>query len=302
MSNRMLVVTLVLLGCGAGADEATPSTSSGGDSLATEPEDPEPVSQLTAEQRGVLEPELRRYGSGWTLSDIEKVYTVQATAIRGGYDLLFVARGHSGLFSAPRILIGGTFSGSQLNLPEGPELTEAQRDQADSALRAARELWLIGSGDECQRLDLREGLTSIVGQGTLQTRLHDGRAVLMVTHERGDPFVVVVDLEERKILEASHRSMPPILGRGMLDMDEVTFIDQALRRHGDFGVYGNVTRGLRALVEDSRVRITRAEDHYGIGIYTHDGHGHDFSFSIDRTTGVIENMAAGHSVSVDEME
>ena len=295
----------MVLGCGA--DEGgTPSDREvgGGGEMIEEETELEQTSQLTAEQRAVLEPELRRYGSGWTLSEIEKAFTVAATAIEGGYELHFVARGRSGLYSRPSIVIGGSFSGSQLHLPDGPELTAQQRAAADAALRNTGELWLLTRG-QCTLFDTRGGLDAIVGAGSLQTRLHAGHGVLMITAESHpdtfqDPFVIVVDLERARVVEAREVSLPPSADTRMLSATEVEVIDRALRTHGNFGVYGDVTMGLRALVTQFNVNLNaRADGRYHMGVNPRDGHGHSLGFVLDPEAGTIEDMAAGHMVTPD---
>lgn len=290
------------VGCATGTDETSPPDPppTEGDEVIGQDSAETQTSQLTTEQRAVLEPELRRYGSGWTLSEVEKEFTVSATPIADGYELHFVARGLSGLYSRPRIVIGGSFSGSNLHLPEGPELDAEQRAAVNAALRDTGEIWLLTRG-QCTLLDTRGGLDPIVGADRVQTRLYDGRAVLLITREpHHDEFVMVVDLQRSRVVEAREVSLPPMADTRMMNAAEVELIDRALRTHGSFGVYGDVTMGLRALVEHFDVRINaRTDGRYHMGVDPRDGHGHSLGFTIDPDTGSIDDMAAGHMVSPD---
>ncbi len=79
-------------------------------------------------------------------------------------------------------------------------------------------------------------------------------------------------------------------------IDAINFVDEALKKYGDFGVYGDLSSGLEELVKDKLIiEITLETTNYFISIYPEntDLGGHDFSFSIDKETGLISDVAVG---------
>src|SRR5205823_12343505 len=81
-----------------------------------------------------------------------------------------------------------------------------------------------------------------------------------------------------------------------LDLATVEFLDAAFRKNGDFGVYGGVTEGLRALAreENFELQIHPGKTHFRVSLSPKDGHGHFLHFDLDAKSGAIENCAAGH--------
>lgn len=299
MKNMLtLALVLALAGCGSSAPEAREAPAQAAE-LEPEPmPEPAPEPGLTAEQREVLAPELERFGSGWALSRIEESYVVEATPIEGGYDLLFTARGSSGLFARQQIEVGGSFRGDDLQPPEAPELSAAQLAQADEALRASERRWLIDAYHRCTLLDLSGGLDALGARGELQTRFYRDRAVLVTPDERADTFVVVVDLDAGTVIEARPYSMPPNGATDQLSAEEAQLIDRALREHGDFSPYGDVRAGLEALVTESTVQIRRSEESFAINVMSSGG-GHELMFSVDRSTGAIDGVMSAIPSDLD---
>lgn len=78
----------------------------------------------------------------------------------------------------------------------------------------------------------------------------------------------------------------------VLDPREV-LVDQAMRTHGDFGVYGDLRAGLAAISTDCTVELTDVEQR---GIYVsvvpRDGHGHEYQFLVT-PNGLIEDPVFG---------
>lgn len=107
-------------------------------------------------------------------------------------------------------------------------------------------------------------------------------------------FCASVDLNSRTVEEFCFRSFPPRRHGRWLRAEEVEFIDRHLRQNGDFGVYGSVTMGLRALADNFELRIGETESAFSFSVVPRDGHGHFLRFQMDRRTGEVGAAAAGH--------
>ena len=76
--------------------------------------------------------------------------------------------------------------------------------------------------------------------------------------------------------------------------ESIDFVDKALRKHGNFDVYGDLSGGLEELSKDMRIKIIDKDIYYSIDIYPSSGvGGHDFSFKIDKETGQISDVVVG---------
>lgn len=65
----------------------------------------------------------------------------------------------------------------------------------------------------------------------------------------------------------------------VLDPREV-LVDQAMRTHGDFGVYGDLRAGLVAVSTDCTVELTDVENGIYVSVVPRDGHGHEYQFLV----------------------
>ncbi len=74
-------------------------------------------------------------------------------------------------------------------------------------------------------------------------------------------------------------------------------LDEALKKSGDFGVYGNLSSGLENLVNDFIVTITEKKKAYFIDCGPLSGYGHDCQFSINKKLKIIDK----NSVCVGEV-
>jgi hypothetical protein len=77
-------------------------------------------------------------------------------------------------------------------------------------------------------------------------------------------------------------------------------IDQALREHGDLGVYGDLSAGLEALEADFVVTIHAKVFGWYVDAYPHSGEGHDFGFNVNRVTGKISDVVVGELAAEPE--
>ena len=76
--------------------------------------------------------------------------------------------------------------------------------------------------------------------------------------------------------------------------EALNFVDQAIRRHGDFGVYGNLTAGIEALAQAGcTVGVKENEDGYSVNVLPIDGHGHFHHFQVFKN-GKVGESACGH--------
>ncbi|MBL4636939.1 MAG: hypothetical protein JKY56_24010 [Kofleriaceae bacterium] len=255
---------------------------------------------MSPEQRSRIEQRLSEYGPGWNLEHIEKQFTIDVDETPSGFTLTFTARGKSGLWSTRWLGNKTDFRGGALATPEGAELSPEQRRSVSEVLKAKATLWMIESTNGfVQKLDLTQGIEGLQGAGTLETRWRGGLALLYFFNSQHQassaPFVLAVDLNANSIVEGGWHDLPPRESH-LLQPDEFSFLDNALRTNGDFGVYGAVTEGIAELAANSNLTIVRSAESYSVSISPRDGHGHELSFSIDRKTGEISNMAAGHSI------
>jgi hypothetical protein len=255
---------------------------------------------MTPEQRPLVATKLRAFGSGWALENLEKRFTLAVTETPLEYEIGLTARGASGLWTVKHLLKEKTgLSGENLAIPAGEELTPAQRSQADAILKQMRTVWLHQPNGRTEPLDLATGIAALAGKRTVTTRAREVFAVFYM--KSADPmdqdlFVVEVDLAARRITEACWQSVPPN-ETGMIAPEDIALVDTAMRKYGDFGVYGNVTAGLVALSKTSGIVITPSSTHISVALGAEGGH--DLSFRVDRKTGKLEGVAAGHSVGPD---
>lgn len=69
-------------------------------------------------------------------------------------------------------------------------------------------------------------------------------------------------------------------------------VDQAMRTHGDFGVYGDLRAGLVAVSTDCTVELTDVENGIYVSVVPCDGHGHEYQFLVTQN-GSIEDPVFG---------
>lgn len=263
---------------------------------------------MTPEQRTALTSKLRAFGSGWALENLEKRLTLAVRETPSEYEIELTARGASGLRTVKHLLKQTTgLSGERLAIPAGDELTPAQRSQAGSILARTKALWLRQPSGHTGPIDSSRGLdalaaidfeTVITGHArkrTLTTRARDGFAVLYLTSldDLEDIFVVEIDLTAGRVADACWQSVPPN-ETGWIAPEDIALVDTAMRKYGDFGVYGNVTAGLMAMSKTSGLVITPTPDDISVSLGAEGGH--DLSFKVDRKTGKLEGVAAGHRV------
>ncbi len=187
-------------------------------------------------------------------------------------------------------------------LPTAPELDPTDLSLVDQGLQKCGELWMLEPLNRlCEIYDLSSGVEGLRSGRQLLTRRLGDRAVLYFSDSETfeDYFCVSVDLQNQDILEALWVDLPMSPGHRLTDQER-EFIDQGLREYGNFGVYGDVTQGLRSLVQAFETRIGVFADSYGFALEPPDGYGHSLSFWMDAQTGEIIDIAAGHTEPDDD--
>ena len=77
----------------------------------------------------------------------------------------------------------------------------------------------------------------------------------------------------------------------------IELVDESLKKYGDFGVYGNLSLGLRSILEENRVEISDLGLRLNVSIAPLSGAGHDFQFEIDKESLRISGLVVGQVIS-----
>ena len=257
------------------------------------------MADLTNEDLAFLDENFKRFGTAWAggVGDLERHFEVDIRSIRGRYELNLTTR------ATPRVryihnvdMKSGAMWGGNPELPRAPSLDSSDLSRVDHVLQRCGELWMLEPlNNLCEIYDLSSGVEGLRAGRELSTRHLGHLAVLYLSDSErtSDYFCVSVDLQAQEILEALWVDLPMSPGR-RLTAQEQEFMDRGLRQYGDFGVYGNVTQGLRSLVQGSNTRIAVLDGSYGFFVDPLDGQGHWLNFIMDARTGEIGDCAAGH--------
>ncbi|MDH5652117.1 MAG: hypothetical protein OEZ39_09695 [Gammaproteobacteria bacterium] len=255
---------------------------------------------------------LLNYGQKWAggIAHMEQDYTITLTKTADSYVL------DATLKLPPAISVtqtlarsGDGFRAEPYRLPELRELNHEELATIDDILKKTRQLILLTSSNGYLKVvDTSQGYKEIAKQQineseqetvadeiTIATR-KNGEFAILYYRKKWDPwFCLWFDLDKKQIGGANWIDIPMNNG-GYLAPADVEFIDHALKKHGDFGVYGNVTGGLLEQAKYFQVQINHDPKNklWLIDINPHDGHGHFLQFYIDKTTGKIGGMSAGH--------
>ena len=270
---------------------------------------------ITDEDRAFLNENFTRFGEAWRpgLDGLEKFFQLSLTKKRKAFLIDLVSLGWPGLrFQITVQRKDGRMSHTGPDLPKGNPLDSADLERVNECLSSIGELWVLEPlNSRCLCLDLSSGLVGLRSDEQISshwvdgadqlrprkvdTRWVDGMAVLYLTDEQwaGEMICIGLDLERAEIVGVEYVDLPPGSGR-YLCAEDVAFFDQSLKEHGDFGVYGNLTPGLRWLIEHFEVNIKPGDGGYDVSANPRDNHGHFFNFWIEEKTGRIDGVAAGH--------
>lgn len=76
----------------------------------------------------------------------------------------------------------------------------------------------------------------------------------------------------------------------------VAFVSDALRKYGDFGVYGDLSAGLEELSKKYEIVILSRHDHYVVTLVPDSQTGHEFNFKVSMS-GEIRDIMVGEMAS-----
>ena len=83
--------------------------------------------------------------------------------------------------------------------------------------------------------------------------------------------------------------------------EAIAGVDRGLKLHGNFGPYGDLTCGLGPILRDGKVAIVDGPGHYRVSIAPRSGGGHDFSFLVDKASGLISGLVVGSVLPPPEL-
>jgi hypothetical protein len=278
---------------------------------------------ITDEDIAFLNENFTRFGEGWKpgLAGLEKSFQVSLTKKRKTFqiDLISLA------WTRVRYQItiqrkGGSMSHTGPDLPEGNPLESTDLERVDACLATIGEMWMLEPLNcRCLCLNLSAGLDGLrrdeqiathcvdgadqLRPRKVDTRWVDGVAVLYLNDEQwvGEMICIGLDLDRAEIVDVDFVDLPPKAG-SYLSAKDVAFFDRSLKEHGDFGVYGNLTPGLRWLIEHFEVNIKPGDGGYDVSANPRDNHGHFFDFWIEEKTGRIDGVAAGHFLPEPDLD
>jgi len=277
--------------------------------------------QMKEQDRKKINKLFSHYGSKWSkgIEQIEKDYDVVISRTNREYSLEISSKLPPALKLSMHL--GDDEKGNPtftfdpgFTYPPTPELTKDELKAVDQILKTRKQIWMVTPGNQyLQVFDLSSGLHSFDKQRfeevsrhktgkpisykhTLVTRKNGQFAVLYLKYSEwwDSVFCIWIDQDKKIIAGANWIDVP--MGRGfLLSVEDFNFIDQALRKNGDFGVYGSVTEGLLALSKHFQIQLSDSnEGNWWLHITPFDGHGHFLGFSIDKATGSIGSPLAGH--------
>ncbi len=73
----------------------------------------------------------------------------------------------------------------------------------------------------------------------------------------------------------------------------IQVVDKSLKRHGNLGVYGDLSAGIEQVTMDHYVTITDTKNYYHVMIAPDRQGGHDFCFKIDKNTYELYDVIVG---------
>jgi len=241
------------------------------------------------------------YGSAWAggLEAIEKHYDVKLKSKKNKIIINFLLRAPPAVNYTLKVeRKSGRMMTEGPNLPDYPELSAAELENLHEKLQNHGELWLSEplNGD-VSIIDLSEGLEALQEDKNLQTRLIRGRSVLYLQKTNGWRDLFCLWLGPGSGIEGGLYVDVPMSAKGrLLQTEEINFIDRAMQKNGNFGVYGNVQSGFRSLVTHMHVCLSDDKTAWHVKASPHDGHGHFLNFSIEKGSGEINGCMAGHVI------
>jgi hypothetical protein len=273
--------------------------------------------------RAFLDENFKRFGTAWDggLSDLEAQYHVRIEKTKNAYELHLRHRSPAAVsFVVTVERDDGGMSNTGAQLPDARVLSPEELVRVDEVLLSKKSLWLLEPlNRKVVRLNLRNGAEALASDPSLMevyfdgqerriprkldSRMLDGIAVLYFLNSSlsGSLFCVALDLVQGCIVDVVYVDLPPEKFK-LLAPDEKKFLDQSLKKHGDFGVYGNLKKGFGDLVRYFEVRINEDEKDYFLSASPKDGHGHFFDMTINKASGEIRDVFSGHEIPAEEWD
>lgn len=261
---------------------------------------------MTPELRAFFDDKVRQYGSAWGggVSALERVFHLTGEKKWREKRLALVTRDSVGVRYKLRVTSNGSMFTEGPLWPEAPSLDAATTERINAWLQHERVLWLVEPlNGLVMRMNVERGVEAltvareedVMSPASVQTRGLGDEAVYYLSNIwPGDVWCLVFAANTGALLRAVHVGLPPDEKGWLLTESDRTFFDTALKRYGDFGVYGDVTCGFEELATSFEVKIARHEERYGFHVEPKDGHGHFLYFDMDRATGFIGGCVAGH--------
>jgi hypothetical protein len=210
---------------------------------------------------------------------------------------------------------------SSFTYPDFPPLKDVQLNQVDEIFKKYKQIFVLTELNQMLvKYDLTQGYQGLAKQkmtffsnrerSSEASRIHHyfnpPYAVLFYEEDSNPnffsgPFALWINLETEQIEGANWMSYP-LKTEGMLSDEEFTFIDNALKKNGNFGAYGSVASGLDTLIENSEITIQNNEKEYFINISPINGYGHTTIFSIIKESGEITAPLTMHMIPQDPLD
>lgn len=281
------------------------------------------ISKVSEEDRAAIDDTLRRYGNAWEsgLAGLAREFDVTVVSHQTGqprptYEIDLRSLAPPGMSFHLTLDGNGALSSKVPGLPSAPEATADQLARFDALLRREQKLWWVEPmNGYLVAADVSAGLAAFPGEdpAAKESRGRDrvdlrGMALFasrvvekdVVLYFRDEPFGDQLCLCADATLSTFTGmyyadTMPPTMRKLHVLKAERAFFDRALREHGDFGVYGNVTAGLEWLLVDFDITIREGETCWEVSLDPRDGQGHCFGFEIEKETGDISSPRIGSS-------
>jgi hypothetical protein len=260
------------------------------------------VAELNHKDWSFLDENFQRYGQ-WRsgLAGVKDQFEIKAQSRWGKYILDLTLKAPPKMTWRLKVRKkNGGIQGEAPSLPDGPELDFAALKKVDEILAEYGDLYLVEPLNSRVELKDPQGGIEVLRSGSRPpTTRHLGPWAVFYFHP-SEPWetwrLIWFNLDEN-ILGGIADHDGPNNSDGqirLLKEEEVLFIDAAMKTHGDFGVYGNVTSGLRDLVENMDVKLKESKEQWSVNATPRDYHGHFLGFEIKKPDGVIQGCRAGH--------
>lgn len=261
---------------------------------------------------------VRQYGEAWKdgLAVLERDFNIAIKGSRGKFRIDCSPKSDAGWDARVDLSIGKNhrmmFS---IKIPDGEEPGQQEKDLVDRALANLKQVWVLDpvminpvkTSDDAYSsppvpivIDLSRGLDGLKDHYAVTWRKRNQHPVLYLSAQEihWESFSIAFDSRRGRILELIEKSLPQKKIR-FLSPEEHQEIESALKKHGDFGVYGRVDRNLESLRKEFNMSIAIEPSRIHVRLTPHSGRGHDFSFAIDRKTGMIDDVAVGELMPPD---